>query len=312
MKRPRIGLALGSGSARGWAHIGVIRALRAHGIEPDVVAGTSIGALVGAAMVTDALEPFGDWVERLTWREVVGMLDVRFNGGLINGERLLDALESMIPERSIEDCGVPYGAVSTDLASGNEIWLREGSILAAVRASIALPGLFAPAERDGRWLVDGGLVNPVPVSLCRALGAEVVIAVDLNSDLLRRHAIPDPLSPVESDVSPSDEEEGGGLWLRQLTRLLGRQGGKKRDIEWPSILEVVARSLNIMSIRITRSRMAGDPPDVLLSPRLAHIGLMEFHRAKEAIEAGREEVERSLAELDGLAGLGLNEHLPDA
>ncbi|AOU98003.1 hypothetical protein BI364_08540 [Acidihalobacter yilgarnensis] len=305
MKRLRIGLALGSGSARGWAHIGVIRALKARGIEPDVVTGTSIGALVGAAYVTETLDPFSQWVERLSWREMVSLLDVRFNGGLIDGERLLDALESLIPERDIMSCGIPYGAVATDLTSGNEVWLRDGSILAAIRASIALPGLFSPTQLDGRWLVDGGLVNPVPVSLCRALGADLVIAVDLNSDLLRRHDIPDPQAP---DPAPREAviEDGallGGPWMRWLTRLVRRQGGdKRRDVEWPSILEVVARSLNIMSVRITRSRMAGDPPDLLLMPRLAHIGLMEFHRAEEAIGAGRDEVERIGAELDAILG----------
>ncbi|OBS10892.1 patatin-like phospholipase RssA [Acidihalobacter prosperus] len=303
MKRPRIGLALGSGSARGWAHIGIIRALKARGIEPDVVTGTSIGALVGAAYVTGMLDPFGEWVERLTWREMVSLLDVRFNGGLIDGARLLDALESLIPEHEIATCRVPYGAIATDLTSGNEVWLREGSILAAVRASIALPGLFSPIQREGRWLVDGGLVNPVPVSLCRALGADIVIAVDLNSDLLRRHEIPDPEAPDPPPLETQVEE--GALtaspWMRWLTRLV-RRSGDKREVEWPSILEVVARSLNIMSVRITRSRMAGDPPDVLLAPRLAHIGLMEFHRAEEAIGAGLEEVERNGAELDALLG----------
>ena len=305
MKRLSVGLALGSGSARGWAHIGVIRELKARGIEPDVIAGTSIGALVGAALVTDTFETFSTWVERLTWRDMVSLLDVRFNGGLIHGERLLDALESLIPERDIRTCNIPYGAIATDLTSGNELWMREGSILTAVRASIALPGLFAPIQHEGRWLVDGGLVNPVPVSLCRALGADIVIAVDLNTDLLRRHQMPDlnKPDPVPREAQNEAVKLLNHSWKRRILRFVRARGiGKSRTVAWPSILEVMARSLNIMSVRISRSRMAGDPPDLLLSPRLAHIGLMEFHRAKETIAAGHEEVERIAAELNMLLG----------
>lgn len=303
MKRMSVGLALGSGSARGWAHIGVIRALKAWGIEPDVIAGTSIGALVGAAYVTETLDSFGEWVERLTWRDIVGLLDVRFNGGLINGERLLGALDSLIPERDIATCNIPYGAVATDLASGNEVWLREGSILTAVRASIALPGLFSPIQQSEHWLVDGGLVNPVPVSLCRALGADLVIAVDLNSDLLRRHRMPAPNGP--ESVLGSHQNEMHDIpqkfWRGWISRLGHHQRNEKSHaVVWPSILEVMGRSLNIMSVRISRSRMAGDPPDLLITPRLAHIGLMEFHRAKEAINAGHDEVNRIGADLEGL------------
>lgn len=305
MKPLSIGLALGSGSARGWAHIGVINALKTHGIVPDVIAGTSIGALVGAAYVTHALEPFSAWVEHLTWRDLVSLLDVRLNGGLIHGERLLDALESLIPEHDIETCKSSYAAVATDLTSGNELWLREGSILRAVRASIALPGLFSPIEYEGRWLVDGGLVNPVPVSLCRALGADLVIAVDLNTDLLRRHQMPDlnRPDPVPREVSDSQSKFFYEPWIRRLLRFSRQKApNKHRGVEWPSILEVMARSLNIMSVRISRSRMAGDPPDLLLAPRLAHIGLMEFHRGKEAIDAGKDEVDRMGAEINLMLG----------
>lgn len=301
-RRPRIGLALGSGSARGWAHIGIIRALNAKGIEPYVLTGTSIGALVGAAYITDSLDPFSEWVERLSWRQIASMLDVRFNGGLISGERLIDALESLIPESEITNGNAIYGAVATDLTSGNEIWLREGSLLNAVRASIALPGLLSPFQYDGRWLVDGGLVNPVPVSLCRALGADMVIAVDLNSDLLRRHEIPDIPDPVPREKPPVNNAISGDTWLRWLSWLKSDENVKQQDVQWPSILEIMARSLNIMSVRITRSRMAGDPPDLLLTPKLAHIGLMEFHRAEEAIAAGRDEVDRLSTELDALLG----------
>ena len=301
MTRPKIGLALGSGSARGWSHFGVIRALAERGIHPDVVSGTSIGALVGAYLAAGSLDEMEAWVRSLRRRDVMGLLDITLSGGLIAGEKLFDRLRQTIGEDlTIEDCELPYGAVATNLATGNEVWLREGGLLAAVRASIALPGLFTPVKRDGRWLVDGGLVNPVPVSLCRAMGADIVIAVDLNSDLLERF----PLVTQEHAARPEKAGEEAG-WADRLEGLVDKlwpwgRNGEQEDL--PSFLEVLARSTNIMSVRITRSRMAGDPPDVLLSPRLAHIGLMDFHLAATAIEEGRAEVERQARQL-GLSGL---------
>jgi NTE family protein len=283
-RRLRIGLALGGGAARGWAHIGVLRVLRELGINPDIVCGTSIGALVGAAWVTGEFDDFAAWVERLTRRQVFTLLDLRFAGGLIAGQNLLAALEEFIPNRDIGDCDTIYGAVATDLVNGNEVWLREGSILNATRASIALPGLFSPHNHDGRWLVDGGLVNPVPVSLCRAFGADVVIAVDLNSDLLERHKIDAPASR-EVDDEHSLAGNGEEKLLDRLSQWVGPWLGNGGE-QVPSILEVLGRSINIMMARITRSRMAGDPPDILLAPRLAHVGLMDFHRGHETIGVG--------------------------
>lgn len=298
-RRQQVGLALGGGAARGWAHIGVLRVLRELGVYPDIVCGTSIGALVGAAWVTGEFDNFADWVERLTRRQVFTLLDLRFAGGLIAGQSLLAALEESIPNRDIGGCDTIYGAVATDLVNGNEVWLREGSILNATRASIALPGLFSPYNHDGRWLVDGGLVNPVPVSLCRAFGADVVIAVDLNADLLERHKIAAPGGgDFDEDEELAEAVEDG--FLDRLSQwvgpLLGNGGGEPA----PSILEVLGRSINIMMARITRSRMAGDPPDILLAPRLAHIGLMDFHRGRESIEVGEAEARESSALLTEL------------
>lgn len=293
-RRLRVGVALGGGSARGWAHIGVLRALRERGIEPDIVCGTSIGALVGAAHASGYLDELARWVTRLEWRHVVSYLDLTLSGGLVKGKKLFDFLHRHFQDRMIEDLPRPFGAVATDLETGLEIWQREGSVLGAVRASIALPGLFTPVRHGGRWLVDGGLVNPVPVSLCRALGAEVVIAVDLNADLLERHSLSAPAPDGEGDVEPVEVAERYSFRQQalQLKSLLLGEGS-----ELPSIFDVIARSIYIMQIRITRSRMAGDPPDVLITPRLAHIGLMEFHRAEEAIAEGGRAVEREAAEL---------------
>ncbi len=285
--RPSIGLALGSGSARGWAHVGVIRALEEAGIRPDLVCGTSIGALVGAAYAAGEIERFERWLLGLKLADVIAFLDVKFAGGLIEGERLMDFFRRNFVDRPVEELALPYGAVATELATGNEIWLRHGSTIDAVRASIALPGLFTPVARDGHLLVDGGLVNPVPVSLARAMGADVVIAVDLSADVLGRHLRPRARRPKEGEVAQ---------WLRKLQeRLSGFLPRNGQPV--PSVLDVVASSINIMQVRITRSRMAGEPPDAVVAPRLAHLGLMEFHRAKEAIEEGRRAVKAVLPQI---------------
>lgn len=291
MRRPRIGIALGGGAARGWAHIGILRWLREHDLFPDVICGTSIGALVGAATAADALDELDVWSRALTWQDVVSYLDVSFNGGFIHGKRLFQFFETRFPDRDITELPRPFGAVATELSSGQEVWFREGSMYRALRASVALPGLFTPVKHNDQWLVDGGLVNPVPVSLCRAMGAERVIAVDLNADLLSRRAA--DLHGVESsrlDKAFSRMQEipwlanlGDGLmtrtqqWVNDVTR---------NSDSLPSLVDVLAQSVYIMQIRITRARMAGDPPDVMLAPKLGHIRLLEFHRAAEAIDEG--------------------------
>lgn len=182
---PRLGIALGSGAARGWAHIGILRALEQVGIVPDVVSGTSIGALVGAAYASGRLDSLADWVTGIDWWEIIRYMDLRLGG--VEGERLMQAFRERVEDAPIETLPKPFGAVATDLHTGHEVWFQNGSLLEAVRASIALPGLFSPVRYQGRWLVDGGLVDPLPVSLCRALGADRVIAVNLNGDIVGRH-----------------------------------------------------------------------------------------------------------------------------
>jgi NTE family protein len=290
--KPRIGLALGSGSARGWAHIGVIHALRDAGIEPDIVAGSSIGALVGAAYLCDQLDALERWVTKLTWWDIVRFMDIQLRkGGFIEGRKLMDYLEQVVHDRRIESLPKPFVAIATELATGQEIWLRKGSLSDAIRASIALPGLFTPVALDQHWVVDGGLVNPVPVSVCRALGANVVIAVNLNSDIAGKH--------LAARRKRNDDRR---LILEEypiLAKLLAQvpDAVKARanslftatngDTAVPGLFDVLAGSINIMQDRITRSRMAGDPPDIVIAPRLAHLGLMEFDRAKDAIAEGR-------------------------
>jgi NTE family protein len=295
----KIGLALGGGSAKGWAHIGVIHALANAGIVPDMVCGTSIGALVGAAYVNGDLDRFEQWTRSLTLQTVVGFLDFSLGGGLIKGEKLVDFFRSHFVDVPISKLPLPFAAVATDLQSGREIWLQEGMVSDAVRASIALPGLFTPAGHEGRWLVDGGLVNPVPVSLCRAMGADLVIAVDLNSDIVGKHL---RKARTSKSADPGNPEETGESMLARIQSgmaTLGIAAPKTADNR-PSMLDVLASSINIMQERITRSRLAGDPADVLIAPRLAEFGLMEFHRAAIAIEAGSRAAKQVLPQINAM------------
>ncbi|TAJ42659.1 MAG: patatin [Reyranella sp.] len=296
---PRIGLALGSGSARGLSHIGVLDALLEAGIEPDVVCGTSIGALVGAAYVAGQLDGLRQWAETATWRQVVRLMDVRLmGGGLIDGRQVVALLRRLGIDAPIESYAKRYAAVATDLASGREVWLQTGPIHEAVRASIALPGIVSPVEIDGKWLVDGGLTNPVPISVCRALGAEVIIAVNLNGDLVGRRF--DKARTVPAVTAPS--RVSTELFRRMLGQLPGVRPeqaaeaapDQSRVSSAPGYLDVLANSLNIMQDHITRTRLAGEPPDVLLVPRLGDIGLMEFTKAREAIAEGRHCVQHAL------------------
>ncbi|MGB4928244.1 MAG: patatin-like phospholipase family protein [Giesbergeria sp.] len=310
-RKPVVGLALGSGSARGWAHIGVIRALQQAGIQPDLVCGSSIGAVVGAAYALGELDRFEQWALGLTGRTVFSFMDFKLSGGMLKGEKVIDFFRRNFSDRDIEALDMPFAAVATALHSGSEVWLRSGSTADAVRASMALPGLFTPAQRDGRLLVDGGLVNPVPVSLARAMGADIVIAVDLNADILGRHLrSPVRPAPPPEPVEQALEEEAASAetsapWVRRLqdgfVALLPTAGPERERL--PSLLEVVMGSVNIMQVRITRSRMAGEPPEVVIAPRLAHLGLLDFYRAAEAIEEGRKAAEGALPFLQQL-GLG--------
>ena len=311
---PLLALALGGGAARGWAHVGVIRALEARGVKPDIVCGTSIGALVGAAYASGELDRFEHWVKRLTIMDIVSFMDVSLNGGLIKGEKLMGFFEKTFVDRPIENLALPFAAVACDLHTGAEVWLRDGSTADAVRASLALPGLLTPVHYRGKTLVDGGLVNPVPVSLARAMGADVVIAVDLNADLIGRHLKDDAPHELAAATNQSSERaaqandsEAQISWIEQVQQQLQKRlplrwpaWGDKGTSPVPSLFNVVASGINIMQLRITRSRMAGEPPDLVIAPKLADLGLMDFHRAEQAIDEGRLAVERSLEQLNEL------------
>ncbi|WP_417688849.1 patatin-like phospholipase family protein [Pseudidiomarina sp.] len=323
MSYVKVALALGSGAARGWSHIGVIKALQEMGIEVNMVAGTSIGSLVGAGFASGRIDELEEWVRDMGRWQVFNLLDFGFShGGIIQGEKVFSHARERFGSVKIEDLDIVYGAVATDLYTGREVWLREGDIYHAARSSCAMPGLLAPAAHNGRWLVDGGLVNPVPVSLCRALGADFVIAVHLNSQLNAaaieargKHSPPKPepqadihdastkVQTTAVDTGEANEkselvkqneaqdDEGffksfmsasGQYWENVVDKFSGPSN------KAPGMFGVMAGAIDIMQERITKARIAGDPPDILVQPKLGHVGLLEFERGNEAIDIGYE------------------------
>ena len=298
-QRPTIGLALGGGAARGFAHIGVIRTLIAKGYTPDIIAGTSFGAVVGGCYAAGKLDDVEQWGLSLTRRRVLSYLDVSFSGsGLLGGGRLAEKLTDTLGDTRIEDLPIHFGVIATEIGTGHEIWITRGRLANAMRASYALPGIFPAVEIGQRWLMDGALVNPVPVSAARALGARVVIAVNVNTDLFGRGttihdhgADPEGEAPLEAEVASR------GL----LGRFGAEKSAKRRFLGTaarPGLSSVMVEAFNIMQDRITRARLAGDPPDVLISPRIGRIGLFDFHRAEEAIAIGAEAAEKALEPFD--------------
>jgi NTE family protein len=316
----RIGIALGSGAAKGWAHIGVLKALHEQGIEPMVVTGCSIGAFVGAAYANDNLTELEAWVRSLTSWEVFKLLDVGVHrGGLISGNKVFEAAQKMLGPRRLEQSKKPFGAVATELYTGREIWLTEGYMRRAVRASCSMPGLFAPLRWHGQWVIDGAVSNPVPISICKALGATHVIAVDLQFDRFDRTKAnqvtkgrPPVLTPLvgpELQTDPLEHFQNGnrfsqlvGVGSGYLNSMVERFSSKSKRLEQvqPNMMAVMSGALDILEDKLKRSRMAGDPPDVVITPKLANVGLMEFFRAEDTIEAGYQAVQRVLPQLEAL------------
>jgi NTE family protein len=303
-RRAKVGVVLGAGAARGWAHIGAMQELDALGLRPDVVVGSSIGSLVGGCYAAGRLDMLEAFARSLTRRRVLGLLDFSFTGsGLIGGERLRARLEAALGGLQIEDLPVRFAGVATEIGDGHEIWLRRGSLVEAIRASYALPGVFDPVKVDGRWLFDGAIVNPVPVSVARALGAERVIALNVSSDSVGRGtALQDPFGGSERPDPPTAVEEpagdsggviarwwrGGAVWSR---------GEANGDASAPGLMTSMVSAFDILQDRIMRSRLAGDPPDALVQLKVGKIGMFEFHRADELIALGREAVRRAAAEI---------------
>ena len=297
---PKIGLALGSGASRGWSHIGIIKALLREGIEPDIVCGTSVGAMIGSSYLVGKLGYLENWVLGSTRKDVLSFFKVQLTGsGFVDKGRLKRFLNqySAGEEHLIENLPKPFAAVATDLGNGREVWFQDGGLTEAISASMALPGLFPAVRHHHRWLVDGGLVNPVPVSTCRALGADIVIAVNLNSDVIGRHE-------QRKSQPPPAKKKGVLRNLKQTTLEYSSSilpDSDKQDGA-PGLFASITSSINIVQDRITRSRMAGDPAEIVISPRLAHIGLLEFHRAAEAIEEGEACVQTAMKDIRKLTG----------
>jgi NTE family protein len=305
---PRIGLALGGGAARGWAHMGVLQALSEANIRPDVIAGTSIGAVVGGCYAASRLDDLRAWARSLTKRRLVTFMDFHIGGsGLIAGERLRRMLVRELQDMKIEELPLKYTAVATELGTGHEIWLTHGSLVEAMRASYALPGVFDPVKLSGRWLMDGAMVNPVPVTAARAMGADVVICVNLNGDAGGRGTtIQSHSAIVDTVLDEGAAQSQDNSWLgaisgaaRRVRGMVQRQDeGRAADLRpAPGITGVMIDAFNITQDRISRSRLAGDPPDVMISPRLGKIGLFDFHRADETIEAGYVAARRMLDDI---------------
>ena len=302
-----------AGSARGWAHIGVLRALEERGLKPDVVTGASVGALVGAACAVGRLADLEEWVCTLTQRDVWRLVDTTFRGGgVMSGNRLMEAIAAHVGDAPIETLPMRFGAVATDLYTGEEIWLREGPFMTAVRASSGLPGLFSPTWHEGRWLIDGGVVNPVPVSLCRALGARCRhrrgpeplgdAGGDARAANSRTGTTSRPSSrPTRSAPTPEASTEGTAIlqkWSGLVDGLVETFRSKRSE---PGLFEVMTSAVNIMQDRITRSRLAIDPADLVLRPDLARLpvdGLPprprgDRHRTRAGRSGGRADSSRS-------------------
>jgi NTE family protein len=293
----KIGLALGGGAARGWSHIGVLRALSDAGIVPDVIAGCSIGAVVGGCYAAGKLDQLETFAMSLTKRRVMGLLDFHISGsGLIAGSRLQRLLDEDLTNQKIEDLPIRFCTIATELASGHEIWLTRGSLVQAMRASYALPGVFDPILVRGRWLMDGALVNPIPITAARAMGADLVICVNLNGEIRIRGTV---IQSYDSADEASDELEIEEAMVepRRWGIFPPSRAGKPRKPNAPGIATVMVDAFNITQDRIARSRLAGDPPDVMIAPKLSKMGLFEFHRAEECITLGRQATERALPDI---------------
>jgi NTE family protein len=300
MERNKIGIALGGGAARGWAHIGVLNALAKYGLEPSVIAGTSIGAVVGGCYAAGKLGHLEEFVSRLTPRSIMRFLDLDITGsGLLSGTRLRRTLDQELEGIDIEGLKQTFVAVATEIGSGREIWLTKGPLVNAIRASYALPGIFRPVQINGRWLMDGAFVNPVPVAVCRAMGASLVIAVNLHPGGVSRTAfLPMQATAQQAEAEAPLEPPAKKVRVPLLRNLRHKLLSKGNGNNAPGVSRVLLEAFNITQDRIARARLAGDPPDIIITPRLGAMGLFDFHKAPAAITEGYEATMRQLDEIE--------------
>ena len=316
-RKKSIALALGSGSARGLSHIGVIKALQEAGIEISQVAGTSMGALVGAVFAAGRIKELEQAYRQFDWRKIAGLFDVVFpKSGLLDGRKVAEFVRSFIDAPDIRSLEIPFCAVATNLETAQEVIIDHGEVVDAVRASISVPGIFTPVRREGALLVDGGLINPVPVSAARARGADIVIAVDLNHDIADKRPVLPKKNREKETASPSRWQLFGGEYYEEIMERLNQsfRSIQSPAIEQfrarfnkeplPGIFDILLSSVNVMETQITQTRLRMDPPEVLIQPPLGHIRFLEFDRADEIIQIGYDEA-RSALEKSGLAQGGI-------
>lgn len=311
---PKIGLALGSGLARGFAHIGVVRALKRHGIVPTIISGTSMGALIGGAYLANKLDNVEEWAYSLNRSKVLSYLDFTRGvmsgaGGIIGGEKLVKLMLDNFGDVRAEDLPYPFVAIAADMVTGHEVWMRRGRLVDVMRASFSLPGIFPPVSMNGRWLIDGALVNPVPVSACNASGARMTIAVNVNGDIIGKVKRPGEKIPTVMGFDLLNIDGAPNVEEGKKSGFLNRVFGREKD--HPSVFGVMVSSLNIVQDRLSRSRLAGDPPDVLITPRIGHVGLMEFDRAEELIAEGEAAVERAMPDIKAAYAVLCTEYRDD-
>ena len=272
-KSPKVGLALSSGAARGLAHIGVLKALREASVPVDMIAGTSMGAMIGACFAREGeITAFEEIALNTGWRELARLLDPSFGSlgkGLIRGQRIEALLRSVIGGVEFKDLKIPFVAIATDINTGREVVIRNGSVVEAVRASISIPGIFVPVALEDRCLVDGGLTNPVPTDVLQAMGAKLIVAVNVLVEPLKSRRAVDP------------SKEGG-------------------MVEVPNIFNTLIQSIYIMEYEIIKARIV--KADIVISPDVSHIEAFEFHRGEEAILAGYEAARKVLSKLGRLTG----------
>ena len=293
--RKTVGLVLGCGSSRGWAHIGAIEALEDANIPIDLIVGCSIGSYIGAIYASESIKSLKDFVLKMDGKKVFSYFDIVLpRSGLLDGTKKLRELFSIHTDvQNFSELKIPVMMVATDLETGQKVVLKSGKLLNALRASMSIPGLFAPARIKNRWLVDGGLVDPVPVSVARAVGADIVIAVDLSSGIISKQK--QKKQKFQNKKTPVEQEEKKNELIEKLSKYYENAGSSfknkindlfKKEASTPDIIETVTTSFNIMQDRITRINLAVTPPDVLVQPHLGELKMLDFDQVEHTIEEG--------------------------
>ena len=284
MVSPKIGLALGGGAARGWAHIGVLKALAEQEIKFDLVAGTSIGSIVGACLAAGRMDELEQFARSIDVGLMLRLTDLKFHGrGLFDGGPIVAEIARQLEVSNIEELDIPFAAVAVDMVTGDEVDFRQGPLVEAIRASISLPGIFSPVRKDGHILVDGGLANPLPVSVARDMGADIVIAVDIMGDYESRAAARIGNMVQERQDIESDSGSIFTVWAKAVDDM-------KKSVftgyASPNIIETLTASAGITMKSLTRANLKSNPADIVIVPRIGRITMLEFGRADEMIDSG--------------------------